>query len=68
VDPCIPKKWKGFKVTRVFRGEIFDIEVRNPRGVSKGVRRITMDGQEVSGPLLVPTGDGRRHAVDVELG
>jgi cellobiose phosphorylase len=68
IDPCIPKKWKGFKVTRVFRGETFDIEVRNPKGVSKGIRRIFMDGEPITDQLLRPTGDGRRHDVLVEMG
>jgi hypothetical protein len=29
----------------------------NPRGVMKGVRRITLDGAEISGHFLRPTGD-----------
>jgi cellobiose phosphorylase len=68
VDPCIPAKWKGFKVTRVFRGETFEIEVRNPKGVMKGVRRIVMDGVEIKNQLLRPKGDGRKHNVMVEMG
>jgi cellobiose phosphorylase len=68
VDPCIPARWKGFKVRRVFRGETFDIEVRNPSGVMKGVRRVVMDGVEVAGQLLHPTGTGRTHNVLVEMG
>ena len=68
VDPCIPAKWKGFKVTRVFRGDTFNIEVRNPKAVEKGVRRLLMDGVEISGQLLRPTGDGRSHSVVVEMG
>jgi len=68
IDPCIPARWKGFKVRRVFRGETFDIEVRNPSGVMKGVRRIIMDEVEVTGQLLHPTSDGRTHNVLVEMG
>ncbi len=68
IDPCIPAEWKGFKVSRIFRGEKFDIEVRNPHGVMKGVRRIVMDGIEVPDQLLRPAGDGRPHSVVVEMG
>ena len=68
IDPCIPSSWKGFKVSRVFRGDTFDIEVRNPGGVMKGVRRVVMDGVEVPDHLLRPTGDGRKHRVVVEMG
>jgi cellobiose phosphorylase len=32
VDPCIPDNWKGFKMTRLFRGKKYQIEVtRNKR-------------------------------------
>jgi cellobiose phosphorylase len=68
IDPCIPARWKGFKVSRVFRGETFNIEVRNPSGVMKGVRRVVMDGVEVVGQLLHPAGTGRTHNVLVEMG
>lgn len=68
IDPCIPRKWKGFKVTRVFRGETFNIEVQNPKGVMKGVRRILMDGIEIKDQLLRPQGNGQRHDVLVEMG
>jgi cellobiose phosphorylase len=68
VDPCIPANWKGFKVSRVFRGETFDVEVLNPKAVMKGVRRMVMDGVEIPDQLLRPSGDGRKHNVLVEMG
>ncbi len=68
IDPCIPAAWKGFKLSRVFRGETFEIEVRNPLGVSKGVRRIVMDGVEIADQLLRPKGDGLTHDIMVEMG
>ena len=68
VDPCIPADWKGFKISRIYRGEKFDVEVRNPKGVMKGVRRIEVDGIESPDRLVRPTGDGRSHKVVVEMG
>jgi cellobiose phosphorylase len=68
VDPCIPADWQGFKISRIYRGETFDIEVRNPNGVMKGVRRVEMDGVDVPDRLLRPAGDGRSHKVVVEMG
>jgi len=42
--PCISSAWKGFKVTRVFRGKLLTIEVTNPAGVEKGVRSCCSTG------------------------
>lgn len=44
VDPCIPKAWHGYKVSRRFRGTTYDIEVVNVNHVSKGVLEILVDG------------------------
>jgi cellobiose phosphorylase len=49
VDPCIPKAWPGFKVTRKFRGATYQIEVKNPKGVCKGVAKATVDGLPLPG-------------------
>jgi cellobiose phosphorylase len=68
VDPCIPKGWKGFSVTRVFRGDTYAISVTNPKKVNKGVTHMTVDGKSVDGNLVRVFGDGKTHAVDVTLG
>lgn len=68
VDPCIPSEWDGFEITRVFRGDTYVIEVKNPQHVSKGVARLTLDGQPVEGNVITPAGDGGVHRVVVELG
>jgi cellobiose phosphorylase len=51
IDPCIPKAWPGFSVTRVFRGKTVKIQVKNPNGVSKGVKSLVIDGKTVGGDL-----------------
>ncbi|MFP4974660.1 GH36-type glycosyl hydrolase domain-containing protein [Paenibacillus sp. CN-4] len=68
VDPCIPSEWDGFEITRVFRGDTYVIEVKNPQHVSKGVARLTLDGQPVEGNVITPASDGGVHRVVVELG
>ena len=40
IDPCIPKGWDGFTLTRQWRGAQYDITVENPEHVSKGVCQI----------------------------
>ncbi len=49
VNPCIPKNWDGFKITRKFRGTTFHIEVQNPHKISKGVNKLLVDGIEIEG-------------------
>jgi len=56
VDPCIPPEWKGFRVRRVFRGAAYEIEVRNPNHVQKGVQKILVDGAEHAAIPLAPAG------------
>ncbi len=68
VDPCIPKEWSGFKVTRRFRGATYVIEVKNPSHVCKGVKQVTVDGKMLDGKLLPIFGDNKLHQVSVLLG
>ncbi|HEX8990940.1 MAG TPA: glycosyl hydrolase family 65 protein [Anaerolineales bacterium] len=68
IDPCIPRAWTGFSVLRRFRGETLQITVHNPQGVTKGVVRMTVDGQEVADNLVVPAGVKAERKIDVWLG
>ncbi len=68
IDPCIPPNWKGFQVERQFRGATYEIHVSNPHGVSKGVSRISVDGQEIEGQTLPIFEDGAHHRVEVVMG
>jgi cellobiose phosphorylase len=68
VDPCIPRVWDGFKVTRRFRGEVYHITVHNPQHVSKGVSRLMVDGQAMPGNIISLVGGAGAHQVEVWLG
>jgi len=52
IAPCIPKGWKGFTMTRNFRGLKLEIEVRNPRRKCRGLRSLTVDGLPVAGEVI----------------
>jgi cellobiose phosphorylase len=55
IDPCIPKEWDGFKITRHFRNTVLQIEISNPNHVSKGIKEILINGEKSIGnsiPLL----------------
>jgi len=67
VDPCIPSAWDGFRVTRKFRGSQMRITVHNEKHVSKGVVKMTVDGQSVEGNLA-PLQNSGEHYIEVWMG
>ena len=66
IDPCICSEWKEYTVTRRFRGAEYEITIKNPDGVCKGIREMLLDGQPVEGNV-VPHTPGT-HKVLVTLG
>ena len=66
IDPCLPKTAHNYTVTRRFRGAEYEIHVSNPKGVSKGVAKMTVDGMPVEG-AVVPVQSGK-HIVEVVMG
>ena len=52
INPCIPSDWKGFNVKRKFRGAEYHITVKNPDGVCKGIKSVTVDGQPIEGNVV----------------
>lgn len=52
IDPCIPKKWDTYKVTRVYRDVVYHIHITNPNHVSKGIKSITVDGHVIDGQKI----------------
>jgi len=68
IDPCIPSHWKKCSIERPFRGDVYQIEIENPKGVEKGVREIYVDGRAIKDNLIKPFGDGKTHKVRVVMG
>jgi cellobiose phosphorylase len=67
INPCIPSKWDGFKVTRKFRGATYEIEVKNPKHVCKGVAEMIVDGKKIDADVA-PIFTKGVHKVVVTLG
>jgi len=66
VDPCIPKDWKAFTITRKWRGGTYNITVKNPDGVESGVIKILVDSNPVAKlPILQ---EGNECTVEVIMG
>ena len=67
VDPCIPKKWKGFSAARSWRGKKLNFKIKNPKRVSKGVESISVDGTMIKGNVIPweTLKDGSKIAVEM---
>ena len=52
INPCTPHGFGDFRITREYRDSVYHIEVKNPDDVCKGVKKMTVDGQEVSGNVI----------------
>lgn len=61
IDPKIPEDWSGYKVTRIFRGATYNIEVT--RGNEKG--KIELDDKLYSGNLLPVFDKGTTHSIKI---
>jgi len=67
VDPCIPKSWSGFELTYRVGRSSYHISVENPRGVNRGVARVSLDGAPVEDLRVRLVDDGDDHHVTVVL-
>ena len=68
INPCVPGKWDGFRVTRKFRNAVYQIEVKNPDHVRKEVKSVRVDGKEIKGNIVPVFGDDKTHQVEVIMG
>ena len=44
INPCVPKGFGDFTLTRAFREGVYNITVKNPQNVEKGVVSLEVDG------------------------
>ncbi len=67
VDPCLPSSWKGFRMTRRFRGATYEITVHNtPRRRGGREKRVwIVDGVVQRTPVIAAHADGAVHQVEV---
>jgi cellobiose phosphorylase len=68
IDPCIASTWPGFRATRRFRGRTIEIEVRNPDGVCRGIKSLTLNGESLPGNLVPVDWLGAHNQVEAILG
>ena len=58
----------GFELTRQYRGATYQIVVRNPKGLSKGIKSLKVDGKEIAGNVLPLAPAGATVRVEAEIG
>jgi cyclic beta-1,2-glucan glucanotransferase len=70
LDPCIPRAWRRFEIRFRYHGSRYEITVENPRGMSRGIAQIEVDGSSLApGSASLPlTADGAIHRVRAILG
>jgi len=67
IDPCIPSDWNEFSVKRKWRGASYHISVKNPDGIEKGVKSITINGKRIVGVIPIQA-KGSVNDVQVVMG
>ncbi|MEA3305776.1 MAG: hypothetical protein U9R52_03065, partial [Candidatus Omnitrophota bacterium] len=68
INPSIPSHWRKCEISRRFRGNVYKIVIKNPKGVQGGVKSMKVDGIK-QGHNFVKAGRGKKtHVVEVLLG
>ncbi len=70
IDPCIPARWPNFEIVYRYGSTRYEIAVENPRGVSRGVSSVELDGKALAQrpAQIALADDGVTHGVRIVLG
>src|SRR5262249_2877497 len=69
LDPCTPRSWRGFEGAVRYHSARYEIRVETPRGVTRGVSAVALDGQRLGDGEGIPLADdGAPHQVHLVLG
>jgi cyclic beta-1,2-glucan synthetase len=68
INPCIPKDWEEYSINYTHENTLYNIEVRNPDKVNKGVNQILVDGIAIEEKYVKLINDGKVHLVEVKMG
>ena len=52
IDPCIPSEWSEFSIFRSFRSKEIEISVSNPNQSQKGVKKLILNGEPLTGNFI----------------
>ena len=68
INPCVPKAFGDFTLTRAFREGVYNITVKNPQNVEKGVVSLEVDGVKVDGCVIPYVKGKTEYNVSVTMG
>ncbi len=68
IDPSIPSGWDGFTAVRKFRGATYNITIKNPDHISKGIKAVTVNGELYESNVLPVFPEGSEVSVEVVMG
>ncbi len=63
-EPCIPKDWKEYQIQYRYKESIYNITVKNQLGKNTGVKRVSLNGNEIENKLKL---DGERNIYNIEV-
>ncbi len=66
INPCVPKDFGDFTITRTYRKVEYHIQVKNPDGVEKGIRELIVDGRSLGAETVIPY-EETKEKVDVTV-
>ncbi len=62
IEPHLPSHWQHAQITRMFRGDVYEISINRT-----GRKRITADGSELDGNIIPIFCDEKKHQIIVEI-
>jgi len=68
IDPCIPREWQGYEIIYRHEDTEYQIQVKNPHGVNRGVSKIQVDGKIIADGRIPLENSGKQKKVVVLLG
>ena len=68
LDPCLPAQLREVKITRRFRGSVYNIAIENRSGDEKGEVRVYVDGKALGGQVIPADSAPAAHEVLVTVG
>lgn len=70
INPCIPSHLKEINVKRYFRNAWYNISIKNPNNIEKGIAKIAVDNIEIdkNNPLVLFQKNKENYNIEITMG